>query len=129
MSGSQKWIGIILVAFVALFILLKLFPVNETPGEKSETESSDNYSNVSQVDVAAIIETEGCFTCHGDNFAGSDNAPALKNLSSKYSVDLLTSYLKNPVKTSKVEYPMEMPGVKDLDDASVKSLAEYLLKL
>lgn len=129
MSGSQKWIGIILAAFVILFILVKVLPLNETPGDETDTTPDDNYSTESTIDVSSIIEDEGCYVCHGEDFAGSDNAPALKNLSSKYTAGALTVYLKNPVKTSKVEYPMEMPGIEDLDDASVKALAEYLLKL
>ena len=129
MSASQKWIGLILAAFVLLFIILKIFPVNESVEENNTNSEKTNYPAEVKIDVELIIDQESCYTCHGDNFAGTKNAPTLKNLSAKYSAEALVSYLKNPVNTSKVEYSMTMPAVTKQSDEEIKALAEYLLKL
>ena len=79
-------------------------------------------------DVAAgrqLFLDNSCDQCHGDNAQGTDKAPKLVGVSTKFPIDTLISRLKNPTQKAR---DADMDPV-DLPDDQFKQLVSYLQSL
>lgn len=81
-----------------------------------------------------LYERAGCAACHGADRWGTDQAPALQNLSKHWDVRGLAAYIAAPtehrderLQQLAVEYEAEMPGAGFLSQEQRESLAEWLL--
>ena len=136
MTKPQIWVASFLVLFIVLFIIGRLTKEEEL--FKPVTDSNMPEQNASgNLSAEELISSFGCVNCHGQNLDGTNQAPALRDISQKFSRDDLISYLRNPnsfmsgdrFKEYRKQYPnVIMPNYGNKDVKSLGKIADYLLQ-
>lgn len=138
MTKPQIWVAAFLAAFILLFILQKATKKEEAPSRDFSSQMNNQMSEESTTELSGqqLISNFGCTNCHGSDLAGTQMAPALKNLSQNWGKESLISYLRNPNKFMKqdrfIEYKKKYPnqimpsyGNKDIKDLG--KIVDFLL--
>ena len=139
MTKPQIWVAAFLVVFILLFMLQKLTQEEEPTRDLSSSMNSqmmEESTTGSDLSAEQLISNFGCTNCHGDDLAGTDLAPALKNLSQYWGKESLLNYLRNPNdfmnKERFIEYKEKYPnqimppyGNKDIKDLG--KIVDFLL--
>ena len=71
---------------------------------------------------AALFESKGCVACHGPHGKGTGIAPSLKGVTTRYGLDRLNLWLKDP---AAVKPGTAMPNLR-LSKAEIEALVAYL---
>jgi hypothetical protein len=138
MTKPQIWVSAFLVLFILLFILGRLTKKEETPPRDLSTTMSNQTTEESTTELSAeqLIKNFGCVDCHGNDLAGTQMAPALKNLSDYWGKESLLSYLRNPNNFMnderfieyKKKYPSQiMPPYGNKNIKDLGKIVDYLL--
>jgi cytochrome c553 len=136
MTKSQIWIASLLLLF------LILFGISQLTQKESENKSGNNLtgngnSGASNKQTAlTLIKANGCTSCHGIDFKGTDLAPALVGAKQYWSNrDDLINYLRNPssfMDKERFEHYREkytrvvMPSFNNLDVKDLGKIADYV---
>lgn len=97
MTKPQIWVAAFLAAFILLFILQKATKKEEAPRNLSNQVNNQMMEeSTTELTAAQLITNFGCTNCHGGDLAGTNLAPALKNLSQYWGKENLLNYLRNP---------------------------------
>jgi len=137
MTTAQIWVATFLVIFILLFILQKVTKKEEPLPPMPITNLTDQFTsgNLSGADLFANFR---CTNCHGTDYLGTKNGPALKGLSEHYSRKDLISYLRNPksfmdserLKNYREQFPgVIMPNYSNKDVKDLGKIADFLLGL
>jgi len=134
MTNAQKWVLLFFVLFIAFLVITYI------SNKEEETYSNNNpetvVENDNDVSGLSIYKSAGCSSCHGEQFAGTENGPALFKLSENWSKTELVNFLRNPNDFSKDERITKykekfgnafMPSYNTIDAKKLGKLAEYLL--
>ena len=137
MTKPQIWVAAFLAAFILLFILQKATKKEETPHNLSNQMNNQMMEeNTTELTAAQLISNFGCTNCHGGDLAGTNLAPALKNLSQYWGKEKLLSYLRNPnnfmnedrLKAYKEKYSGQiMPSYGNKDIKDLGKIVDFLL--
>jgi len=137
MTKPQIWVAAFLAAFILLFILQKATKKEEAPRDlSSEMNNRMTEENQTELSAAQLISNFGCTNCHGSDLAGTNIAPALRNLSQYWGKEKLLSYLRNPnsfmnedrLKAYKEKYSGQiMPSYGNKDIKDLGKIVDYLL--
>lgn len=137
MTKPQIWVAAFLAAFILLFILQKATKKEETPRSLSNQMNNQMMEeNTTELTAAQLISNFGCTNCHGSDLAGTNLAPALKNLSQYWGKEKLLSYLRNPnnfmnedrLKAYKEKYSGQiMPSYGNKDIKDLGKIVDFLL--
>jgi len=137
MTKPQIWVAAFLAAFILLFILQKATKKEEAPRDlSSEMNNQMTEENQTELSSAQLISNFGCTNCHGSDLAGTNIAPALRNLSQYWGKEKLLSYLRNPnsfmnedrLKAYKEKYSGQiMPSYGNKDIKDLGKIVDYLL--
>ena len=142
MTNAQKWVTVVLAAFIFLFILSDILKEdtiirhddfqNYGTGEFNEERSQDAPG-------LALIKQNGCLACHGQDLRGNPNlGPSLYNAKKHWNRDKLINYLRSPLDYSRdprfAEYKNQfrnimMPSYENLDVKDLGTISDYLLGL
>ena len=88
------------------------------------------------LDGALLYRQNSCDVCHGDDRAGSDNAPPLRGLAAHWDAERLTVYLADPAPVVASDprlselgerYEVEMLAYGHVPESERRALAEWLL--
>lgn len=79
--------------------------------------------------VQKIVKTYNCYTCHGNDFQGLNDTPALSKINNNYTKESLTEYLINPNVKSNTNYSTRMISLRNLDKQQLELLVDYLMKI
>lgn len=74
---------------------------------------------------SALFESKGCVACHGPQAEGTDTAPTLIGVGTKYDQEYLARWLRDP---ASIKPDTAMPNL-GLTDAEVEALIAYLQTL
>jgi mono/diheme cytochrome c family protein len=97
MTKPQIWVAAFLAAFILLFILQKATKKEEAPRDfSSQMNNPMMEESTTELTAAQLISNFGCTNCHGNDLAGTNLAPALKNLTQYWGKENLLNYLRNP---------------------------------
>ena len=138
MTKPQIWVAAFLTAFILLFILQRATKKEEAPSRDLSSQMNNQMSeeNTTELSGQQLISSFGCTNCHGSDLAGTQMAPALKNLSQHWGKESLISYLRNPNKFMnqdrfleyKKKYPNQiMPSYGNKDIKDLGKIVDYLL--
>jgi len=138
MTKPQIWVSVFLVLFILLFILGRLTKKEEAPPRDLSTTMSNQTTEESTTELSAeqLVKNFGCVNCHGNDFVGTQIAPALKNLTEYWGKESLLSYLRNPNNFMNddrfIEYKKKYPGqiMPSYGNKNIKDLGkivDYLL--
>ena len=97
MTKSQIWIASLLLMFLILFGISQLTQKESENNSVNNLPGSGNSGASNEQTVETLIKANGCTSCHGTDFKGTDLAPALVGVKQYWSnrEDLIT-YLRNP---------------------------------
>jgi len=141
MTNAQKWVTAVLVLFIGLFLLSKLFQSDDTvvPEDVDKYVQQDTEETTAEVTGLTLIQQNGCTSCHGDNLKGiAKLGPDLYNAKKHWNRDGLINYLRNPAdyRNDKRfdEYKDEfsnimMPSFENLSVQDLGKIADYVLNL
>lgn len=138
MTKPQIWVAAFLAAFILLFILQRATKKEEAPSRDLSSQMNNQMTeeNTTELSGQQLIINFGCTNCHGSDLAGTQMAPALKNLSQHWGKESLISYLRNPNKFMdqdrfveyKKKYPNQiMPSYGNKDIKDLGKIVDYLL--
>lgn len=137
MTKPQIWVAAFLAAFILLFILQKATKKEEAPRNLSNQVNNQMMEeSTTELTAAQLITNFGCTNCHGGDLAGTNLAPALKNLSQYWGKESLLNYLRNPndfmdkprFKEYKEKYRGQiMPPYGNKDIKDLGKIVDYLL--
>jgi mono/diheme cytochrome c family protein len=137
MTKPQIWVAAFLVIFLLLFILQRITRKEENPQNLSnQMNNLMNEESNTELTAEQLISNFGCTNCHGSDLAGTQMAPALKNLSQYWGKETLLNYLRNPndfmndprFKEYKQKYPNQiMPPYGDKNIKDLGKIVDYLL--
>jgi cytochrome c553 len=137
MTKPQIWVAAFLAAFILLFMLQKLTKDEEPPRDlSSQMNSQMTEENTNELTAEQLITNFGCTNCHGNDLAGTNLAPRLKNLSEYWGKESLLAYLRNPndfmndprFKEYKEKYPNQiMPPYGNKNIKDLGKIVDYLL--
>jgi mono/diheme cytochrome c family protein len=97
MTKPQIWVAAFLAAFILLFILQKATKKEEASRDfSSQMNNPMMEESTTELTAAQLISNFGCTNCHGNDLAGTNLAPALKNLTQYWGKESLLNYLRNP---------------------------------
>ena len=138
MTKPQIWVAAFLAAFILLFILQKATKKEEAPRDlSSQMNNQMSEENATELSGQQLISNFGCTNCHGGDLAGTNIAPALRNLSQYWGKEKLLSYLRNPnsfmnedrLKAYKEKYSGQiMPSYGNKDIKDLGKIVDYLLE-
>ena len=138
MTNAQKWMGVFLVLFLALFLLGKMTEKEETFDIEEDYYAETNTESAPQAnDGLKLINNVGCTACHGVDLGGTKMAPALTNLKEYWTRNELINYLRNPssyadenrLKEYKEQFKnIMMPSYNNIDVKDLGKMADYLLE-
>lgn len=136
MTKPQIWVASFLVLFIILFIIGRL--TKEEESFKPVTNSTMPEQNVSEnLTAEELISSFGCVNCHGQALGGTNQGPALVQISQKFSREELIAYLRNPnsfmsgerFQEYRKQYPnVIMPNYGNKDVKYLGKIADYLLQ-
>jgi mono/diheme cytochrome c family protein len=107
---------------------------SETP-EVSEPAPAASTS-VDPAAAEAIYAEQDCAMCHGEDRAGTELAPPLRELETYWDVDKLVRYLEDPLvfqeqepsfRENREQYDLEMPAYGHVPAEQRRALATWLL--
>ena len=137
MTKPQIWVAAFLVIFLLLFILQRITRKEETPRNLSnQMNNLMNEESNTELTAEQLISNFGCTNCHGNDLAGTQMAPALKNLSQYWGKETLLNYLRNPndfmndprFQEYKQKYPNQiMPPYGNKNIKDLGKIVDYLL--
>ena len=137
MTKPQIWVAAFLAAFILLFILQKATKKEEAPRNLSNQMNNQMMEeSTTELTAAQLISNFGCTNCHGGDLAGTNLAPALKNLSQYWGKESLLNYLRNPndfmnddrFQVYKEKYPSQiMPPYGNKNIKDLGKIVDYLL--
>ena len=137
MTKPQIWVAAFLVIFLLLFFLQRLTRKEEAPRNLSnQMNNMMNEESNSELTAEQLISNFGCTNCHSSDLAGTQMAPALKNLSQYWGKETLLNYLRNPndfmsdsrFQEYKKEYPNQiMPPYGNKNIKDLGKIVDYLL--
>ena len=137
MTKPQIWVAAFLVIFLLLFILQRITRKEENPQNLSnQMNNLMNEESNTELTAEQLISNFGCTNCHGNDLAGTQMAPALKNLSQYWGKETLLNYLRNPndfmndprFKEYKQKYPNQiMPPYGNKNIKDLGKIVDYLL--
>ena len=137
MTKPQIWVAAFLVIFLLLFILQRITRKEENPRNLSnQMNNLMNEESNTELTAEQLISNFGCTNCHGNDLAGTQMAPALKNLSQYWGKETLLNYLRNPndfmndprFKEYKQKYPNQiMPPYGNKNIKDLGKIVDYLL--
>jgi hypothetical protein len=136
MTKPQIWVASFLVLFIVLFIIGRITKEEET-FKPISTENFSSQSSTENLTGEELITSFGCTNCHGANLNGTNQGPALMDISQKFGRGELIAYLRNPNSFMGsdrfLKYREQFPGVvmpnfgnKDVKDLG--KIADYLLE-
>lgn len=140
MTKTQIWTSAFLAIFILLFFLQRA-TMNKEKKVMNETEETDSPSNTQSVSSATgpeLVQSFGCYSCHGNDLKGTNLAPGLIGLADYYDRDKLINYLRNPnsfmdqkrFREYKEKYRnIVMPAYNNKDVKDLGKIADYLLEL
>ena len=131
----QKWILIILGAFVVLFVLQSVF-VGEYEHKVENIGYNESDGKVETSEGLALMQSNGCITCHGSDLKGTGMGPALVSLNKYYDREKLINYMRNPaaymsegrLKEMKEKFRTIMPAYNNVDVKDLGKISDYLLE-
>jgi len=137
MTKPQIWVAAFLAVFILLFILQKATKKDEAPRNlSSQMNNQMTEENTTEFSAQQLMSSFGCTNCHGSDLAGTNLAPALKNLSQYWGKESLLAYLRNPnnymdedrFKEYKKKYPNQiMPSYGNKDIKDLGKIVDFLL--
>ena len=138
MTKPQIWVAAFLAAFILLFILQKATKKEEAPTRDLSSQMNNQMmeENTTELTATQLIANFGCTNCHGGDLAGTNLAPALKNLSQYWGKESLLNYLRNPndfmnderFKAYRKKYPSQiMPPYGNKNIKDLGKIVDYLL--
>ena len=138
MTKPQIWVAAFLAAFILLFMLQRATKKEEAPSRDFSSQMNNQMTeeNTTELSGQQLISNFGCTNCHGSDLAGTNLAPALRNLSQHWGKESLISYLRNPNKFMdqdrfieyKKKYPNQiMPSYGNKDIKDLGKIVDYLL--
>ena len=137
MTKPQIWVAAFLAAFILLFILQKATKKDEAPRNlSSQMNNQMTEENTTEFSAQQLMSSFGCTNCHGSDLAGTNLAPALKNLSQYWGKESLLAYLRNPnnymdedrFKEYRKKYPSQiMPPYGNKDIKDLGKIVDFLL--
>jgi cytochrome c2 len=136
MTKPQIWVAAFLALFILLFMIGRLTKEEEPMKKMPSFNNPVTEENTGELSAEQLINNFGCVNCHGNDLAGTQMAPALKNLSEHWGKESLLSYLRNPnafmdddrFKEFRKKYPGTMMppyGEKNIKDLG--KIVDYLL--
>jgi hypothetical protein len=139
MTKPQIWVAAFLTAFILLFILQRATKKEEAPSRDLSSQMNNQMSeeNTTELTATQLISNFGCTNCHGGDLAGTNMAPALKNLSQFWGKESLLNYLRNPndfmdksrFKEYREKYPSQlMPSYGNKDIKDLGKIVDFLLE-
>ena len=137
MTKPQIWVAAFLAAFIILFMLQRLTKEEEIPSDfSSQMNNPMTEESTNELTAEQLITNFGCTNCHGNDLAGTNVAPGLKNLSQYWGKESLLAYLRNPNDYMKEErfqeyrenYPNQiMPPYGNKNIKDLGKIVDYLL--
>ena len=137
MTKPQIWVAAFLAVFILFFILQKATKKDEAPRNlSSQMNNKMTEENTTEFSAQQLMSSFGCTNCHGSDLAGTNLAPALKNLSQYWGKESLLAYLRNPnnymdedrFKEYKKKYPNQiMPSYGNKDIKDLGKIVDFLL--
>jgi len=135
MTKPQIWVAAFLTLFILLFILGRLTKEEEkfTP---PITQNFTDETSTEDLTAEQLIARFGCTNCHGAEFNGTTQGPALVGISEKFSRKDLIAYFRNPqsffnidrFKEYREKYPNSMmPDFGNKDVKDLGKIADFLL--
>lgn len=114
---------------VAILIVLLLEACGNTRLQKTKTNTNvnanDNELNASVVENGRqLFHQYRCVQCHGED--GMSGLVNLSNVSGKYSIDQLKTWIANP---HSMKPTTGMPAFNMLKDEQLKDLAQFVLSI
>lgn len=142
MTNAQKWVTVVLAAFIFLFVLSDILKEDtiirhdEIPGYDTPEYSEERVQDPPGL---ALIKQNGCLACHGQDLRGNPYlGPSLYNAKKHWNRDELINYLRSPLDYSRdprfAEYKNQfrnimMPSYENLDVKDLGTISDYLLGL
>lgn len=140
MTKTQIWTSAFLAIFILLFFLQRATMKEDTVvmNEPEENYEPAQTQQASGSTGAELVQSFGCYSCHGSDLKGTNLAPGLIGLADYYDRDKLINYLRNPNSFMdqdrfveyKQKYPnIVMPAYNNKDVKDLGKIADYLLEL
>ncbi len=135
MTKPQIWVAAFLTLFILLFILGRLTKKEEIFNPPNN-QNSVNETNTSELTGKQLTVQFGCIKCHGSDYNGTPQGPALLDISEKFSRQELIAYFRNPqsffnidrFKEYRQRYPTSiMPDFGNKDVKDLGKIADFLL--
>ncbi len=137
MTKPQIWVAAFLAAFIILFMLQRLTKEEEIPSDfSSQMNNPMTEESTNELTAEQLITNFGCTNCHGNDLAGTNVAPGLKNLSQYWGKESLLAYLRNPndymneerFQEYREKYPNQiMPPYGNKNIKDLGKIVDYLL--
>ena len=135
MTKPQIWVAAFLVLFILLFIIGRITKEEEI-FKPISTENFSNQTSTENLTAEELIANFGCSNCHCADLNGTNQGPALKDISQKFGRGELIAYLRNPnsfmgsdrFQKYREQYPsVVMPNFGNKDVKDLGKIADYLL--
>lgn len=109
-------------------------------GRAAAPEPASEAAPAATVDAEAaraIYAEQDCAMCHGEDRAGTDMAPPLRDLGTYWNEDMLVRYLDDPLvfqeeepsfRENRKQYDLEMPAYGNVPVEQRRTLARWLLQ-
>ena len=137
MTKPQIWVAAFLAVFIILFMLQRLTKEEEIPSDfSSQMNNPMTEESTNELTAEQLITNFGCTNCHGNDLAGTNVAPGLKNLSQYWGKESLLAYLRNPndymneerFQEYREKYPNQiMPPYGNKNIKDLGKIVDYLL--
>jgi hypothetical protein len=135
MTKPQIWVATFLTLFILLFILGRLTK-EEEPFTPPPTQNFSGETGNTNLPAEQLMTNFGCNRCHGADYSGTTQGPALVDIGEKFSREDLIAYFRNPQSFFNIdrfkEYRQKYPNsiMPDFGNKNVKDLgkiADFLI--
>ncbi|MFC2103448.1 c-type cytochrome [Bacteroidota bacterium] len=135
MTKPQIWVAAFLTLFILLFIIGRLTKEEETFTPPLKQNFSGETSNAN-LTAEQLMTNFGCSRCHGVDYSGTTQGPALVDIGEKFSREDLIAYFRNPqsffnidrFKEYRQKYPNSMmPDFGNKDVKELGKIADFLI--